>query len=180
VTDNNDTLTNLIQTDAAINPGNSGGPLLDANGSVIGINTAIATNSNGIGFAIPIDVARPIMAQAVAGEPLARPYMGIHFVSITRQIADAQKLPVHVGALVGGFDETGKAVPGVDPGTPAAAAGVKDGDIVVSVDGKVIDDEHPLDATLSQFSPGDTVSVDILRGGQHLTLQVTLGTRPAK
>ena len=109
-TDNNESLTNLIQTDAAINPGNSGGPLLDAGGNVIGINTAIAQNSNGIGFAIPIDIARPIMAQAVAGQPLSRPYMGIHFVSITRQLADDQKLPVMVGALVGGFDANGQPV----------------------------------------------------------------------
>src|SRR4029078_2063010 len=103
-TDNNESLTNLIQTDAAINPGNSGGPLLDAGGNVVGINTAIAQNSNGIGFPIPIDIARPIMDQAVAGEPLSRPYMGIHFVSITRQIADAQKLPVNLATLVGGVE----------------------------------------------------------------------------
>ena len=111
-TDNNEQLSNLIQTDAAINPGNSGGPLLDAGGNVIGINTAIAQNSNGIGFAIPIDIARPIMDQAVAGQPLTRPYMGIHFVSITRQIADQQKLPVNVGALVGGVDQNGDPVIG--------------------------------------------------------------------
>jgi 2-alkenal reductase len=172
-------LTNLIQTDAAINPGNSGGPLLDANGNVVGINTAIATNSNGIGFAIPIDVARPIMAQAVAGEKLARPYLGIQFVSITRQLADEENLPVQAGALVGGRDQNDQPTTGVQPGTPAAEAGIKDGDIIVSVDGKVIDDGHPLDATLSQFSPGQTVSVEILRGGERLTLQVTLGTRPS-
>ena len=179
VTDGNDSLTNLIQTDAAINPGNSGGPLLDAGGNVIGINTAIATNSNGIGFAIPIDIARPIMAQAVAGEPLSRPYMGIHFVTITRQLADEQKLPVRVGALVGGFDASGNPVTGVEAGKPADQGGIKDGDIITSVDGKVIDEEHPLDATLAQFSPGDTVSVDVLRDGQHVMLEVTLGTRPA-
>jgi len=173
-------LNNLIQTDAAINPGNSGGPLLDAGGNVIGINTAIATNSNGIGFAIPIDISRPIMAQAIAGQPLSRPYMGIHFVSITRKIADQEKLPVRIGALVGGFDSGGQPVSGVDSGTPADRAGVHDGDIITSVNGKVIDEEHPLDATLAQFSPGDTVSVDVLRDGQHVTLQVTLGTRPAK
>ncbi len=172
-------LTNLIQTDAAINPGNSGGPLLDANGSVVGINTAIATNSNGIGFAIPIDVARPIMAQAVAGKQLARPYLGIQFVSITRQLADQEKLPVRAGALVGGRDQNDQPVPGVQPGTPAAQAGIKDGDIIVSVEGKAVDDGHPLDATLAQFSPGDTVSIEILRDGQHLTLEVTLGTRPS-
>ena len=178
-TDNNESLSNLIQTDAAINPGNSGGPLLDAGGNVIGINTAVAQNSNGIGFAIPIDIARPIMAQAVAGQPLNRPYMGIHFVSITRQIATEQKLPVNVGALVGGFDANGQPVSGVEPGKPADVGGVKDGDIIVSIDGKVIDEEHPLDATLAQFSPGDTVSVEVLRDGKHVTLQVTLGTRPA-
>ncbi|MEX1169726.1 MAG: trypsin-like peptidase domain-containing protein [Chloroflexota bacterium] len=172
-------LTNLIQTDAAINPGNSGGPLLDANGNVVGINTAIATNSNGIGFAIPIDVARPIMAQAVAGQPLARPYLGIQFVSISRQLADEENLPVDAGALVGGRNQNDQAVPGVQPGTPAAQAGIKDGDIITSVDGEVIDDGHPLDATLSQFSPGQTVSVGILRDGERITLEVTLGTRPA-
>jgi S1-C subfamily serine protease len=178
-TDGNQSLTNLIQTDAAINPGNSGGPLLDAEGNIVGINTAIASNSNGIGFAIPIDIARPIMDQAVAGEKLTRPYLGIRFVSINRQLADAEKLPVPVGALVGGRDENGDPTSGVEAGTPAAAAGIKDGDIIVSVDGKVIDEGHPLDATLAQFSPGDKVSVEILRDGQHLTLQVTLGTRPA-
>ena len=177
-TDNNESLTNLIQTDAAINPGNSGGPLLDAGGNVIGINTAIASNSNGIGFAIPIDIARPIMAQAVAGQPLSRPYLGIHFVSITRQLAETQKLPVMVGALVGGFDANGDPVSGIETGKPADLGGLKDGDIIVSIDGKTIDEEHPLDATLAQFSPGDTVTVDVLRDGAHVSLKVTLGTRP--
>ena len=172
-------LTNLIQTVAAINPGNSGGPLLDANGNVVGINTAIATNSNGIGFAIPIDVARPIMAQAVAGQALARPYLGIQFVSITRQLADEESLPVHAGYLVGGRNQNDQAVTGVTAGTPSSKAGIKDGDIITSVGGKVIDDGHPLDATLAQFSPGQTVDVEILRDGETITLGVTLGTRPA-
>jgi S1-C subfamily serine protease len=179
-TDNVTSLNNLIQTDAAINPGNSGGPLLDANGAIVGINTAIATDSNGIGFAIPIDIARPIMEQAVAGEPLSRPYLGINFISIDRALADTENLKALQGALVASIDQTnGKLSTGVLPGTPAAAAGVEDLDIIVSVDGKVIDEEHPLDATLSQFAPGDTVSVEILRDGQTVTVQVTLGTRPA-
>ena len=172
-------LTNLIQTDAAINPGNSGGPLLDANAQVVGINTAIATNSNGIGFAIPIDVAKPIMEQAVAGEELARPYLGILFVSISRQLADEEGLPVQAGALVGGRGQNGETTQGVQPGTPAAEAGVKDGDIILSVEGQAIDDQHPLDATLSQFAPGDTVSLEILRGEERITIEVTLGTRPS-
>ena len=73
----------------------------------------------------------------------------------------------------------GNPVPGVESGKPADLGGVKDGDIIVSINGKVIDEEHPLDATLAQFSPGDTVDVDVLRDGSHVTLQVTLGTRPA-
>ncbi len=178
-TDNETTLNNLIQTDAAINPGNSGGPLLDADGAIVGINTAIASNSNGIGFAIPIDIARPIMVQAVAGQPLTRPYLGVSFVSIDRALADAEKLGAKQGALVSGRDAQGNPTPGVKPGTPAEAAGFKDGDIIVSVDGKVIDEEHPLDATLSQFSPSMSIPVEVLRDGQTVTLQVTLGTRPA-
>jgi S1-C subfamily serine protease len=177
-TDETTTLNNLIQTDAAINPGNSGGPLLDADGAIVGINTAIATDSNGIGFAIPIDIARPIMLQAVAGEPLSRPYLGIKFISIDKSLAAAQKLDAEQGALVGGLDSQGNIVPGVNEGTPAAAAGIQDGDIIVSVDGKVIDEEHPLDATLSQFAPDQTVPVEVLRDGATITLQVTLATRP--
>jgi S1-C subfamily serine protease len=175
-TDGGHQLNNLIQTDAAINPGNSGGPLLDANGNVVGINTAIAADSNGIGFAIPIDIARPIMDQAVAGQKLARPYMGVRYVGITRQLAKTQKLPVSDGALVGG-DANGTAA--VEPGTPAAKAGIKDGDIIVKVNDQAIDTDHPLDATLSHFGPGTTVSIQVLRDGQTVTLPLTLGTRPA-
>ena len=89
---NGDRLSNLIQTDAAINPGNSGGPLLDAVGDVIGINTAVATDSNGIGFAIPIDIARPIMRQALAGQKLSRPYIGVRYVAVDRQVQDEENL----------------------------------------------------------------------------------------
>jgi S1-C subfamily serine protease len=172
-------LNNLIQTDAAINPGNSGGPLLDADGNVIGINTAIASGSNGIGFAIPIDIARPIMAEAVAGQALARPYMGISFVSIDRQFATDHKLSVMQGAYVGGTDANGQPTVGVVAGAPAATAGIKDGDIITAVGGKTIDSEHPLDATLSQFSPGQTIDVTLLRDGQTITVHVTLATRPS-
>jgi 2-alkenal reductase len=171
-------LSNLIQTDAAINPGNSGGPLLDAGGNVIGINTAIASGSNGIGFAIPIDIARPIMAQAVAGEKLARPYLGISFVTLSRQYADQHNLSVKEGALVNAAGGDGQSQ-AVKPGTPAADAGIKDGDIITKIGDRVLDDEHPLDATLSQYSPGDVVAVELLRDGQKVTVSVTLGTRPA-
>jgi S1-C subfamily serine protease len=115
----------------------------------------------------------------VAGEALSRPYMGIHFVSINRQVASEQKLPVMVGALVRGLGVNGEPVSGVEAGKPADIGGIKDGDIIQSISGKVIDEEHPLDATLAQFSPGETVSVQVLRDGATLMLSVTLGTRPA-
>ena len=138
-TDGNQNLNNLIQTDAAINPGNSGGPLLDADGNVVGINTAIARDSNGIGFAIPIDIARPIMEQAVAGEELARPYIGIRYTAITRQLAEAEDLPVTDGAWVSA-SATG---PAVEAGTPAADAGIQDGDIITAINGEAIDTRQP-------------------------------------
>ena len=152
---NSQPLTNLIQTDAAINPGNSGGPLLDANGNVVGINTAIATNSNGIGFAIPIDIARPIMDQAVAGEELARPYLGIQFVSITRQLADEENLPVQAGALVGGRDQNGDPV----AGRPAGHAGGRRPGSRTATSSSASrarrsTSGHPLDATLAAVLAG--------------------------
>jgi 2-alkenal reductase len=173
--DSGQRITNLIQTDAAINPGNSGGPLVDAGGSVVGINTAIATDSNGIGFAIPIDIARPIMDQAVAGETLARPWIGIRFVSIDLQVQKDQSLPVADGAWVTANGSTDTAVVA---DSPAAKAGLQEGDIITAIDGIKVDNEHPLDALLVQFSPNDTVVLDVLRDGSTLKLSVTLGTRP--
>jgi S1-C subfamily serine protease len=179
-TDGNQNLNNLIQTDAAINPGNSGGPLLDSGGDVVGINTAIAADSNGIGFAIPIDIAKPIMSQAVAGKKLERPYLGVIYRAIDRQLATQDKLPVDDGALViPGGANGGASAPAVVPDSPADKAGIKEGDIITKVNGQAIDTDHPLDATLSEFSPGDTVAVDVLRNGQSMTIQVTLATRPS-
>jgi S1-C subfamily serine protease len=127
----NGTLTNLIQTDTAINPGNSGGPLLDPTGSVIGINTAVAGGSQGIGFAIPINIARPLLAQASAGQALARPWLGIAFKTITPDVKQAAKLPVDNGAWIpdasalsgqgnGGLDPNGQGGQGVNPLDPNA------------------------------------------------------------
>ncbi|HEY3164911.1 MAG TPA: trypsin-like peptidase domain-containing protein [Candidatus Limnocylindrales bacterium] len=173
-------IRNLIQTDAAINHGNSGGPLLDATGAVIGVNTAIAENSTGIGFSIPIAIARPIMRQALAGQPLARPYIGIQYVSINPEIVKHLSLPVTAGAYVNVLDANGDPT-GENPvraGSPAAAAGVEAADIVTAINGQAVDATHPLDAILTQFAPGDKVTLDILRGKDHTQLTVTLGTRP--
>ncbi len=167
-------INNLIQTDAAINPGNSGGPLADASGAVVGINTAVATDSSGIGFAIPIDIARPIMDQAVKGEALSRPWIGIRFESITLQLMKDDNLPVDAGALVtaNGADTA------VVADSPAAKAGLQEGDIIVSLNDTKIDGEHPLDALLVQFAPGETIQLTVLRNGSSIQLSVTLGTRP--
>jgi S1-C subfamily serine protease len=168
-------ITNLIQTDAAINPGNSGGPLVDAAGNVVGINTAVATDSSGIGFAIPIDIARPIMNQAVHGETLSRPYIGIRYNTITLQLKTSLSLTVDNGALVGSGDGSGG---GISAGSPAEKAGLKDGDIILAINGANLDQEHPLDAMLVQHAPGETVTLDVLRAGATLKIQVTLGVRP--
>jgi S1-C subfamily serine protease len=174
-----DRLSNLIQTDAAINPGNSGGPLLDAAGNVIGINTAVERDSTGIGFAIPIDIARPIMQQALAGQELARPYVGIRYVPVDAKVKADEHLTVDQGALVGpSTGSDGSSAPGVTPGSPAEAAGLKDGDIILTIEGQTIDAEHPLDAVLTSFAPGQAVKLEVLRGSDHIEITITLGTRP--
>jgi S1-C subfamily serine protease len=170
-------LNNLIQTDTAINPGNSGGPLLDGGGNVIGIDTAVATNAQGIGFAIPINIAKPLLQQALAGQPLARPWIGIRYEAVTPALVKERSLTVDHGAIVGvGQNDSS---PAVVPDSPADKAGLRAGDIVTSLEGIKIDTEHPLDAVLTQFAPGRTVTVEVYRNGSTIKLQVTLGTRPA-
>jgi len=172
-------LNNLIQTDAAINPGNSGGPLLDAAGNVIGINTAVARDSTGIGFAIPIDIARPVMQQALVGVALSRPYIGIRYEAIDLKVKEREGLSVDRGALIApGQDASGATLPGIIPGGPADMAGLREGDIVVAINDRTVDSEHPLDAVLAGFAPGQTVDVHIIRGDQSRTITVELGTRP--
>jgi S1-C subfamily serine protease len=172
-------LHGLIQTDAAINPGNSGGPLIDSAGRVIGVSTAIAQTAQGIGFAIPINVAKPILQQALAGEKLSRPYIGIAYVAIDLGLKTQNNLPLDHGAWVHNEDASGNSIDAVVAGSPADKAGIKNDDIITAIEGEAIDGAHPLEDLLVQYAPGRTVSVDLYRGGKALTVHLTLGTRPA-
>jgi len=172
-------LRNLVQTDAAINPGNSGGPLVDAGGRVIGINTAVADDgTEGIGFAIPINIARPIMEQAIAGKELTRPWIGVFYEPVTPALAARSALPLDYGVLV--RQSPGSTDPAVVADSPAADAGILAGDLITAVNDERIDAANPLDDLLAQYRPDERLSLSVLRGGQTLTLPVTLGTRPAR
>ena len=170
-------LNNLIQTDAAINPGNSGGPLVDSTGRVIGINTAVNQEAQGIGFAIPIDVAKPILAQALANKRIQRPWIGVFYQPVTRALADSEHLSVDYGALVGSSDSSR---PAVFPGSPAEGAGLRAGDVILSVDGQKLDADHELSMRILPHVPGDTVRLQVLRNGKTQDISVKLGTLPAQ
>ena len=174
ISDTTTSLNDLIQTDAAINPGNSGGPLVDANGAVIGIDTAIAGSAQGIGFAIPINVARPLTQQALAGQKLSRPWIGIRYQDLNAGLAARNGLSVTEGAWITS-DGTAAAI---EPGSPAAAAGLKANDVITAVDGSKVDASHPLVELLTTHSPGSTVSLTVRRGATDTTISVTLATRP--
>jgi S1-C subfamily serine protease len=170
-------LNNLIQTDAAINPGNSGGPLVDSGGFVIGVNTAVSQDAQGIGFAIPIDVAKPILLEALAGKRLTRPWIGVYYQPVTKELAQTEHLSVDHGALVGSSDPS---APAVFPGSPAAAAGLQAGDVILSIDGTSIDTDHELSTLILPHAPGETLTLSVLRGGKTSTVKVTLGTLPSQ
>jgi serine protease DegQ len=165
------TFENFIQTDAAINPGNSGGALIDAEGNLVGINTAIYSRSGGslgIGFAIPVSTARQIMEQLIKSGSVTRGYIGVEPQDLTSELADAFKLSRREGVIIAG----------VVRGGPASKAGIRTGDIVVSVDDKTITDTTTMLNAIAQLAPGNQVNIKVVRGGQELTAPVTVGTRP--
>jgi S1-C subfamily serine protease len=169
-------LNNLIQTDAAINPGNSGGPLLNSAGEVIGVDTAVASSAQGIGFAIPIDAAKEIMAEALAGKPLARPWIGVYYQAVTKQLASDKGLRVDHGALIG--PPSNGSSSGVIDGGPAANAGLKQGDVITAVDGQAVDANHDLSTRIVTHAPGDKVVLTVQRGSASIQVTLTLGTLP--
>jgi serine protease Do len=173
-TSSSEQLNNLIQTDAAINPGNSGGPLLNSAGQVIGVNTAVSQDAQGIGFAIPIDVAKPIMQQAVDGQQLTRPWIGVFYQPVTKQLAKERDLPVDTGVVI----DSGNNQPAVFPNSPAADAGLKQGDVITEVDGTPVNADTDLAELMLPHQPGDTVTLTVLRGSSKQQIDVKLGTLP--
>ncbi len=157
-------LYDLVQTDAAINPGNSGGPLVRMAGDVIGINTAIIQQAQGIGFAISINSAKPIVQELLAHGRVVRPFIGIVPVSVTPQIASAYDLPVDHGVLVARLDPRG----------PAARAGMRAGDIVVAVAGHPVKSLGELRVAIGQHKIGETIDLAVRREKTSVTLKVTL------
>jgi serine protease Do len=168
----------FIQTDAAINPGNSGGALVDADGRLIGINTAIFSESGGyqgVGFAVPANLARSVMERLIKYGKVTRGYLGVDIQSLSPELAQEFSLP----------DQSGALVTDVEAGTPAAKAGLQDGDVIRQVDGKKISDSQQLRLMISQTAPGTKVNVTILRAENgkkpiEKTISATLGTLPGQ
>jgi len=166
-------LEGMIQTDATINPGNSGGPLVNLAGQVIGINTAIDLQGTQIGFAIPINSVKSALDSYATSGKISRPMLGIRYVNITKELAALNKLAVTQGALVTKGSNAGESA--VTPGGPADKAGIKENDILVSIDGKEIDENNSIISLLRAYKPGDTITIKILRAGAEKQVQVKLG-----
>ena len=170
-------LDNLFQTDAAINEGNSGGPLVNLDGQVIGINTAVAADSQNIGFAIPINDVRGLIDQVLKNGKFERPFLGVRYVPLTADIAAQFKLKTDKGAFI--IPSEGAPTSSVLPDSPAAKAGLKERDVITEVNGERVDATHSLVSQLSPHRPGDKVKLTVLRDNKTIRLEVTLGKTPA-
>jgi serine protease Do len=158
---------NFIQTDASINPGNSGGPLFNMDGKVIGINTAIVAQGQGIGFAIPINMAKSILPDLKAKGKVTRGWLGVSVQDISEEIAKNLKLKDRTGALIAD----------VFKGDPADKAGLKSGDVVTEINGKKIKDTHELLMIIAGFRVGEAVKIKIVRDGQEKIISITIAER---
>ena len=172
-----ETLNDMIQTDAAINPGNSGGPLLDSAGNVIGMNTAVAgtlpdgSSAQNIGFAIPAANIQALLKQLIAGQTVINhgAYMGVEIESLTPALQQQYHFSVSSGAVI----------MSVVAGTAAANAGLKQGDIIVGINGENIGGGADVQQVLSSYHPGDLITISIVRGTKHLSVKLTLGAKPS-
>lgn len=170
-----ETIQGVVQTDAAINPGNSGGPLLNLRGEVIGINTAIASNAQSIGFAIPINRAKHDITSVKSTGQIQTPYLGVRYLTVTSDVAKQQNLDVDYGALVRGNDQG----PAVQQNSPAAKAGIQAEDIILKVNDQKLDASHALGDVIAGYNIGETITLLIDRAGKQVTLQATLAKRPS-
>ncbi|MFH1246271.1 MAG: trypsin-like peptidase domain-containing protein [Candidatus Liptonbacteria bacterium] len=169
-----ETIHGVIQTDSAINPGNSGGPLLNLRGEVVGINTAIVSGAQNIGFAIPINRAKKDITSVKANGKIEAPYLGIRYVAVNDMVQKQEKLAYNYGVLVQG----GSDGPGVVKGSPADKAGVKEGDVILELNGAKIDSNHSFIDLVSDHSVGETIGLKVLRGSNEMNLSLVLAARP--
>jgi serine protease Do len=158
----------FLQTDAAINPGNSGGPLFNMQGEVIGINTAIVSGGTGIGFAVPSNLAKALIPQLEKSGSVTRGYLGVSIQKLTPELGKALNAPVSKGAIVSS----------ITPKTPAAEAGLKDDDVITTLNGQKLESEAELSRRVSLMAPGTVVTLDGFRAGKPMQWKVKLGTRP--
>lgn len=170
-------LTDLFQTDAAINEGNSGGPLVDLDGQVIGINTATAGDgAQGIGFAIPINDTKGLVASVLSSGKIQQPFLGVRYVSLTPDLAAQFNLSINHGAYVVPSTD---GQPSVVPGSPADKAGIKEKDVITKVNNIILNDRNGLTSALSQFKVGDKITLTVNRSGKTLILHSTLAATPS-
>ena len=165
-----ETLTDLIQTDASINSGNSGGPLVNMAGQVIGINTAIAEDANGIGFSIPVNSTKGILAGVLETGKIQRAYLGVSYVNVTPDVAKQYNLSVNTGAYVYSSGSSNAVV----SGSPADKAGIKSGDVITKVNSDTVGSQGSLSTILGEYRPGDKITIAYVRGGSEKTTTVIL------
>lgn len=164
-------LEGLLQTDAAINPGNSGGPLVNMAGQVVGVNTATASEAQGLGFSIPINILKPAVESVIKSGRIIRPALGVRYVTVTKSMAEQNKLSVDHGAYLQLGQENS---PVVIPGSPAEKAGLKANDIIIAVNGQSVDENHSLARLIQQYQVGQKVKLTVFRDGKEQTVEVTL------
>src|SRR5205823_3752515 len=163
----------FIQTDASINPGNSGGALINTKGELIGINTAILSGSGGnqgVGFAVPVDMARQVMTQLKEKGSVTRAYLGVYLQDLTADLASGLGTKATGGALV----------TEVIPDGPSDKAGIKREDVIVSANGKSVDDRRSLQLLTGSLAPGSKLELRVIRDGSERTIAVNLGTMPSE
>ncbi len=170
-----ESLQNLFQTDAAINQGNSGGPLVNSDGEVIGINTAIAGDAQNIGFAIPINDATGLIKGVIEKGKLLRPYVGVRYIQLTSDNAKELRQSSKEGAYI---PEGSDSQPSILPNSPASKAGLRPGDIITKINDKKVTQTTPLNSVVSRFAVGETVTVTYLRDGKEKTVQLKLELIP--